>query len=407
MSSRWLPAALLVVALLAGCSSGPSAPPVAEAPTSAAPSVRPPAPTAAPSTPDASSPAGAATAASPTAPATAAPTAEARRLARQDPPLEGEDVRAVQRRLLELGYGQVGQADGLYGPQTEAAVVAFQQLNGLEADGVIGPRTAARLNDPAATPAWSVVPVVEGLLCGSERMFMGASAGDAWFDNNAAGVMLRGGESYRLYDQSGPLGTATGAAVRLLNEPPFPHVYVTRLTPDLGQRGFIGVGGTWEPQPRQATALPSMPDRERAVSLVADYLRGAGIAKPVVTTGHVREPLQVDLDGDGQMELLISAERYEPATGAEQIAQDGYSVILLQHQAGGALKIEPIESDVYPGTSRPFDHESNSVFLVLDLNGDGRMEVVTRQHGFEWGGASAYGFAQGRVTRVLDAGCGV
>lgn len=393
MSSRWLSAVLLGAALLAGCAAGPAVPPAAQAPTAAS-AVHP-----APSAPAASA------AAAPTAAAAAEPTA--RRLARQDPPLEGEDVRAVQRRLLELGYRQVGQADGLYGPQTEAAVLAFQKLNGLEADGVVGPQTGARLLDPAAAPAWGVVPVIEGLICGQNRALLGASAGDVWFDNADAGAMLRGGETYRLYDQTGAAGSATGSAPSLFSEPPLAGSYAVQLTPrQSDDRRFIGVGGAWEPQPRQTSALSGPADRARAAALVADYLRGAGIAAPVVSADHVRDLLQADLDGDGQPEQLIVAERYEP--GPEDLTSlDGYSVILLQHQAGGALKLEPLDSDVHPGLGKAFDRSSNSLFLALDLNGDGRMEVVTHQRGFEWDGVVVYGFAQGRVTRLLEAGCGV
>jgi len=58
--------------------------------------------------------------------------------------LRGEDVLAVQARLLELGYDP-GKADGVYGPMTAAAVVAFQSSRQLDADGIVGPLTRAAL----------------------------------------------------------------------------------------------------------------------------------------------------------------------------------------------------------------------------------------------------------------------
>lgn len=43
-------------------------------------------------------------------------------------------VEDIQARLQRRGY-DVGPADGLYGPRTEAAIRYFQQRNGLYVDG--------------------------------------------------------------------------------------------------------------------------------------------------------------------------------------------------------------------------------------------------------------------------------
>ncbi len=45
----------------------------------------------------------------------------------QTPRLSGPQVRSLQQRLLELGYREVGQADGVFGPKTQAGVQAFQR----------------------------------------------------------------------------------------------------------------------------------------------------------------------------------------------------------------------------------------------------------------------------------------
>lgn len=59
------------------------------------------------------------------------------------PYLQGEDVLAVQKALAAKGAGVV--IDGVYGPATKLAVERFQQVNGLTADGIVGPKTLARL----------------------------------------------------------------------------------------------------------------------------------------------------------------------------------------------------------------------------------------------------------------------
>ena len=60
---------------------------------------------------------------------------------------EGAQVTALQRRLHELGY-QVQEADGQFGQETHHSVVAFQKVNRLARDGVVGPITRKALEHP-------------------------------------------------------------------------------------------------------------------------------------------------------------------------------------------------------------------------------------------------------------------
>ena len=70
-----------------------------------------------------------------TAGAVAAPAPTGERVA---PAVSADTVRAVQQAL---GIA----VDGIYGPQTTAAVKRFQRANGLTVDGIAGPQTLAAL----------------------------------------------------------------------------------------------------------------------------------------------------------------------------------------------------------------------------------------------------------------------
>ena len=65
--------------------------------------------------------------------------------------MSGSDVKALQELLMQLGYElpKYG-ADSDYGTETEAAVIAFQKAEGLEADGKYGALTHAALMDAVA-----------------------------------------------------------------------------------------------------------------------------------------------------------------------------------------------------------------------------------------------------------------
>ena len=86
--------------------------------------------------------------------------------------MRGNDVRKLQKKLIELGYMPEGSADGAYGYQTYNAVRDFQSANGLSADGVAGPATLTNLYQnknvrpkmtatvaPTATPTPTLPPL--------------------------------------------------------------------------------------------------------------------------------------------------------------------------------------------------------------------------------------------------------
>ena len=141
-------AAAVAVVLLRG-GDEETAPPVTQPVTTPAPSETEPSPTT--TTPSTTTPES-------TTPETTTPTTTEPSTGGDDAftlpegtklQLGGENDPAVvtdlQEALTAAGYNP-GAADGTYGEQTEAAVVAFQEANGLAVDGRVGPETAAALN---------------------------------------------------------------------------------------------------------------------------------------------------------------------------------------------------------------------------------------------------------------------
>ena len=82
------------------------------------------------------------------APVTPTPTPNSLQLGFTD----SDAVRAVQKRLKELGFYKSG-VDGYFGPVTEAAVKAFQKANGLTVDGKVGEKTLTKMNGKGARGA--------------------------------------------------------------------------------------------------------------------------------------------------------------------------------------------------------------------------------------------------------------
>lgn len=83
-----------------------------------------------------------------------------RLLCLRTPMQRGDDVVDLQTRLNALGF-DAGRTDGIFGPQTEGALVAFQRDAGIAVDRICGPETHAALSRLGAPGPGSVAATRE------------------------------------------------------------------------------------------------------------------------------------------------------------------------------------------------------------------------------------------------------
>lgn len=331
--------------------------------------------------------AGSATAIAPT-PATAN-----RLLALQEPRLEGEDVRAVQQRLLDLDYSQIGTVDGVFGPQTDAAVRAFQQTNRLQVDGVVGPQTHARLVSSEATLA--VVPIV---VHSSSAYLLGGVQAGRWIDGPTAAPSLRGGERYRVRANQAAETAATGGEPTQLDET-CNQAYTVDLEPTVSGDA-VAVGGTWPLQPRIPRELAAAdPSLQQAVTA---FLQGKGIAQP---DERITRAVQVDLDGDGGEEAIVTATRHTAQDATDAAAGD-YSFAAVQTSANGQSTLVELQGNYFVQAGDFAAPNTYRLLGVLDLDGDGVLEVVVNGAYYEGASTSAYQVEGNAARALLTTGCG-
>ncbi|HEY9723837.1 MAG TPA: peptidoglycan-binding protein [Oscillatoriaceae cyanobacterium] len=100
----------------------------------------------------------------------------------------GAAVRTLQQQLANAGFSP-GGIDGIFGPQTRAAVQAYQASRGLSVDGIVGPQTQGALNANAPgapnsgnswTPGAGQLQGADTSSWQSQGSFEQSIAGDQW-----------------------------------------------------------------------------------------------------------------------------------------------------------------------------------------------------------------------------------
>lgn len=254
-------------------------------------------------------------------------------------------------------------------------------------------RPVAR-SEPRASPA----PPVHFIVDAAEGMLFGAVANRRWLGAGNAAPLIREGMKYRLYRLTGPLGERLGGAAR---PPPEscsnPTVRIADAPP--GDEDVIAVSDDSNALPRapsvQSTRQVAYRDR------VAQWLRARGIADPSL---NITQLLRVDLEGDNVDEVLIAANRLR---GAGTSAQTGdYAVVLMRKITAGAVQTIPLAEEYYPtGCIADCAPAAHRVAAVLDVSGDGVMEVILSWRNYEARGKSIYRAEEGGMVRTLAWEC--
>ncbi|RYG44715.1 VCBS repeat-containing protein [bacterium] len=132
--------------------------------------------------------------------------------------------------------------------------------------------------------------------------------------------------------------------------------------------------------------------------IVSAFLARKGVIDPKVS---IQKLIRVDLDGDGTKEVLIEA-RNRDDFNLSQMKSDltdrDYSLVLLRSVRGKGVFEFPLEF-VSKRSDVPMD--IRRLRGVADIDGDGRMEIVTDSRGYEWQHGSLWKYGKGAVRKVV------
>lgn len=228
----------------------------------------------------------------------------------------------------------------------------------------------------------------------------GAVAGSEWLASAVAARRLTGAERYRLYYLTGHLAPRLGSKARPPEESCSNYRVTIKALPN-GYEAIFAVAGRWDALPR----VPTSEDSNNPVyrGLVADLLHTQGITAPEVNISQV---LNVDLEGDGERETLISAHQRR---GQGTSAREGdYALIVLQRQRQGKTEIIPVVQEYFPrGCVMECAPAIYRIAAILDVNGDGVQEIIVGFDYYEAKGKTIYMLEHNRFVKRLSWTCGV
>jgi hypothetical protein len=232
-------------------------------------------------------------------------------------------------------------------------------------------------------------------------LIIGAHAGGKWLSSEQAGKAVEPGRKYRLFTLTGKTGDAVGGKAAP-NAEVCPDVWEQTLQPAT-EKSAIALAVPWNPMPR--TAKASDKTQELYVKAARDFLVGKGITKPVV---KITQLLRIDLDGDNEDEVLLSATHYpgEEGESPSQAEAGNYSFVLLRRVVDGKVQTRLVDGEFYPKASESRTPYRYEVSGLLDLDGDGRLEITIYSAYYEGATVTVWRFSAGKLNKVLEIGCG-
>jgi len=252
---------------------------------------------------------------------------------------------------------------------------------------------------PTQTPApLNFSPVLYGQNSGSgSLLLLGGIQEGTWLGADTASAQVRDGSVYDLYSSDVRLQVTGGIPA----PDPICDTYFIDVDENISFAGMIGVAQGWQVTQRNVEELSS--ESEFYQGVVAQWLIEEGMQDPIIENLRV---LRLDIEGDGVDEVFISASHFNDDSG-HMIESGDYTVILMRKVNGDDVETLDLVGNIYPSQEPEMTFPiSYSLANFVDLNRDGKLEVIIEINRWEGFGAAVYQIDGLNSVQVLQAFCG-